>query len=396
MTLLTTAFVDRPLTVSSGSAFAQSYWAENAGPLAAVLTPGHYLINSEVEITVTANSSAVDIVLSSFRPGTLNRTGSDVIIPAGETGVFTAIYDYTCEANTVLVADSGYTHNVALRTENYSTFPAGFEATGRIRFKLSDVNPGCASAPEDDVLTQCVNLADTVVVSGHDTADFLLEFLPTTALDPGLTEDFDAGAQEFNVCSPGARPDALTYYTQFYVRDPEDEWGSAVQYGTAEVFLYMREYAVAPPPLVNTFDVNLDSLVIGDLQVPDLFEFVTVGGVSLSNWLAANPDVHAHIELVGAQQPSIAVEFDHDTNSYGMSLDDDLPLPAPGTYSQPYRVRFYDDEEVQYTDFNGSSDYTGTVYFTLLEEDGGEGGEGGEGGPCPGIAYFSRTMPACN
>lgn len=393
MTLLTTAFVDRPLTVSSGNAFARSYWAENAGPLAAVLTPGHYLINSETEITVTVNPSPVDIVFSVFRPGTLNRAGSDVIIPAGETGVFTVIYDYACGANTMLVAGSAYTHDATLRTVDYSSpFPAGFEATGRIRFKLSDVPPGCAAVPNDDVYERCVNLLNMISIPGHDTADFLFEFLPATSLNPGLTEDFDTGAQEFTVCSPGDRLDSLDYYTQFFVRDPEDEWGSAVQYGVSRVFLNMREYAGAPPDngiVIEATDAT--ELFCKGSACLNLLNYVLIDGQTSNEWPFLENQIAIELNSISGFDESL---YTYNTETKTLCLDD-APFGVEVIFQ--FLVRVYEPGTsipLPYDVYASKREFF--VALTLEDCDGGEGGEGGEDTPCPGIAYFSRTMPSCN
>ena len=61
-----------------------------------------------------------------------------------------------------------------------------------------------------------------------------------------------------------------------------------------------------------------------------------------------------------------------------------------GTYVFPYEI-----VAVGATPIDEGSSPNGTVTITVYEE-GGEGGEGGEETPCPGIAYFSRTIPACS
>ena len=147
--------------------------------------------------------------------------------------------------------------------------------------------------------------------------------------------------------------------------------------------------------LVEAGSPSLSSDNIDDLRFDNMLEHVTVDGQTLDQWLSSG--YQAVIQLEGSLQNGIGVSFNTVTDIYRLYLDEN-DNPAPGTYTQPYRVRLYtvtgggeggEEVETEIVSFASGSDLTGVVSFELIE-----GGGGGEGG-CS-IPVFSRAMPACN
>ena len=148
---------------------------------------------------------------------------------------------------------------------------------------------------------------------------------------------------------------------------------------------------VADSPSLSSADIDV-------LRFDDMLQHVTVDGQLLTDWLQGGftGTRQAVIQLEGSLQNGIGVSFNTVTDIYRLYLDEG-DNPAPGTYTQPYRVRLYnvtgggeggEEVETEITSFASGSDLTGVVTFELTE-----GGGGGEGG-CS-IPVFSRTIPSC-